>query len=231
MCFSATGSFAAAGVLTVIGGVSLSRHRSPAYLMLAALPLVFAAQQVTEGIVWMTVDDQHHIQLHRIAVYAFLACALVIWPLWVPVALLRAENEPHHRKRLRALTWLGAAVSIYAVVLLVHGQPISRVARHSLCYDYQSTDDWAGLLYLLPYVTVTVAPFFVSHLNFAKWLGTTFLAALVVSAIFRLGALTSVWCFFSALLSGFLIASIELTHRRMALPKRVPDTAILIATT
>ena len=57
MCFSATGSFATAGVLMAIGGVSLSRASSKPLRRLAVIPTFFAAQQAAEGIVWLTIGD------------------------------------------------------------------------------------------------------------------------------------------------------------------------------
>ena len=60
MCFSATASFSAAAVLLGIGTLTLrsalaSRH---AYrrreLPFAAIPLLFAIQQLIEGVIWLT---------------------------------------------------------------------------------------------------------------------------------------------------------------------------------
>ncbi len=215
MCFSATGSFAAAGVLGGIGAVSIARHRSAPYVMLAALPLVFAVQQGAEGLVWMTIRDQVPGHLNQFAVYAFLVAALVIWPIWIPVALFRVEAQLKRQTRLKILVWVGLAVSAYSVALLIRGEPRAHVAGHSIGYDYQSIGFWAGGMYLLVYVTATVLPFFLSHLNFAKWLGAAFLVGLSGSMFMRFGALTSVWCFVSAILSGLLVASMDITRRRM----------------
>lgn len=65
--------------------------------MLAAVPLMFAAQQVTEGIVWLTIGDQSERPENLAAVAVFLVFALVVWPLWVPLSLLKAEvkGEDH----------------------------------------------------------------------------------------------------------------------------------------
>ncbi|MFA6920729.1 MAG: hypothetical protein WC216_02715 [Gallionella sp.] len=53
MCFSPHASFAAAAVLTLIGVVTLGKPRVKGEWLLAALPLIFAAQQLTEGILWL----------------------------------------------------------------------------------------------------------------------------------------------------------------------------------
>src|SRR5690348_1383449 len=84
MCFSATGSFAIAGVLAGLGAASMVRNSSKAQRMFAAIPFIFAAQQATEGIVWLTIHDGQHASLHRLAVGAFLGFALIVWPIWLP---------------------------------------------------------------------------------------------------------------------------------------------------
>ena len=55
--------------------------------MFASIPLVFAAQQATEGVVWLTIDGSAHATVHRLAVFAFLGLALVVWPIWLPLSL------------------------------------------------------------------------------------------------------------------------------------------------
>jgi hypothetical protein len=56
MCFSATASFGAAVVLGTIGIVAMSKAGTKPQRLLAAIPLIFAVQQVTEGLIWLSVD-------------------------------------------------------------------------------------------------------------------------------------------------------------------------------
>ena len=58
MCFSATASFSAATVIGGIGAVTIWKTARPGYvrvLPFAAIPLLFAAQQVTEGFLWLEI--------------------------------------------------------------------------------------------------------------------------------------------------------------------------------
>ena len=55
MCFSATVSFSAAGLLGLTGIATLVQVRKSAELPLAATPLLFAAQQTVEGALWLSV--------------------------------------------------------------------------------------------------------------------------------------------------------------------------------
>jgi hypothetical protein len=54
MCFSATASFSAGTVLLGLGALTLKLVRHPRELMFAAIPLLFAIQQWTEGVIWLT---------------------------------------------------------------------------------------------------------------------------------------------------------------------------------
>ena len=59
MCFSATGSFAISGILTMASGAALARNSSKPHRIFAGIPLIFAVQQAAEGTVWLTMDGMH----------------------------------------------------------------------------------------------------------------------------------------------------------------------------
>ena len=54
MCFSATASFSAGAVLLGLGALTLKSARRPRELLYAAIPLLFAIQQLSEGVIWLT---------------------------------------------------------------------------------------------------------------------------------------------------------------------------------
>jgi hypothetical protein len=74
MCFSATASFSAA---VVIGSVGIVTLRAAAVkhdyriLALAALPLLFALQQVVEGLLWLDLAAPEPGALRGVLVHAF----------------------------------------------------------------------------------------------------------------------------------------------------------------
>jgi hypothetical protein len=217
MCFSAAGSFGVAGVLVGIGAYSVAQEKHPSHRMLAAVPLLFAAQQVAEGIVWQTIDhpDQHW--LHVLAVAVFLTFALVVWPTWVPLSLLLGERDRRRRRILTVLACVGFGVAIYAGILLIRGAPTAYVAGHSIAYSYRDTGPALVLaLYLPMYVVPSVLPFFMSTLSRSKIMGTVLVLALMATFVIRRETLTSVWCFFAAILSAFIVLGIGDHHRLTA---------------
>jgi len=214
MCFSANGSFGVAAVLAGIGAYSVAQEKHPAHRMLSVVPFLFAGQQVAEGIVWMTIDHPERHALHMFVVAAFLAFAVVVWPMWVPLSLLLGEENPRRRKVLSALAWIGTCVALYAGLTLIRGRPTAHIEGHSIGYDYMETGPALVLsLYLPMYVVTSVVPFFVSTLRRSKVMGGVLAVALVATFVIKRQTLTSTWCFFSAILSGFIVLGIGEHHR------------------
>ena len=54
MCFSATASFSAGTVLTVLGVATMRATRRKAEIPLASIPLLFGLQQIVEGMLWLS---------------------------------------------------------------------------------------------------------------------------------------------------------------------------------
>ncbi len=225
MCFSAAGSFVLSGILTGVGSASLVRNPSSAHRMFAAIPFIFAAQQAAEGTVWLTLGPGPPTMPHTAAVAVFLATALVIWPMWLPLALRQVERRPARRTTLTALFWFGCGVAAYAAYLMMRWRPVAHATAHSIRYDYAQSSDTAGqLVYLLAYVVPTIVPFFVSTASLTRTMGTTLIGSLVVTVLVRREALTSVWCFFAAVLSGILFVALGRERRAvtgLALPSPV----------
>lgn len=202
MCFSATASFTLSGILIGVGAASVARGSSPSHRLLAAAPLLFGAQQAAEGIVWLTVGKPSHATLEHLAIDVFIAFALVIWPFWVPLSMQRIEQNATRRRVLTLLCWFSAIVSGSAAILVSRWQPTAQIAEHSIRYDYPGTSNAAlHLVLVLAYIAATVGPFIVSTAKLARILGVVLTMSVVAAAVIRHEALTSVWCFFAAVLS------------------------------
>jgi hypothetical protein len=214
MCFSATASFSLSAVLAGLGATSIARSSSNQYRVFAATPFIFAAQQAAEGVVWLTMDDPMHAMANRAGVAAFLGLALVIWPMWLPAALRAGERDAARRRLLTAMLAFGALVSISALVLLTHSRPIAVVAGHSLRYDRSgSTSHLFDVLVLLAYFIPTVAPLFVSTVKLGRLIGATLVASMITAALIQIDTLTSVWCFFAAIVSSLVIVAVRQEER------------------
>jgi hypothetical protein len=56
VCFSATANFVGSGVLGTVGVITLTKVKHKRELLFAALPVLFAVHQFTEGFVWLGLD-------------------------------------------------------------------------------------------------------------------------------------------------------------------------------
>jgi len=213
MCFSATASFSVGAAIAATGIVAVAQEKPPSQRMLALVPLMFAAQQIAEGFVWLTIDPNGRAQ-NLVAVSVFLAFALVIWPLWVPLSLLIAEKNPGRRRLLTVFCGAGFGLAVYTTQMLLGGRPGAHLAGHRLAYDYtRAGPALASSLSLPAYAIPSVLPFFVSTISRAKTIGVVLAAALVATYLLERRAFASVWCFFAAIISAIIVISIRQDQR------------------
>jgi uncharacterized protein DUF6629 len=201
MCFSASASFVTSGVLSLTGTAAVREAKTSSRVLLAAIPLLFAAHQLAEGVVWLTLEAGDHARWQRPAMFSYLTVAKVVWPFWVPLSISVVERNPAHRKVLIPLLVIGAVSLLYQAYLLI-AYPVSASISpgHHIHYEVASPPAarWlSGVLYFIP----TVFPPFFCRLRLMQIVGLGVLGSFIFSAIYFREALGSVWCFFAALIS------------------------------
>jgi len=212
MCFSATASFGAGAILTAIGAVSLKTANTPKQLPFASIPLIFAAQQIAEGFLWLSLTNPEYARFTIPCTYLFLFFAQIFWPTWVPFAALKLEANERKSKLLKIMTACGAAVSLYftacIIIFPVEGMVQDCHILYVFGYPQIMTPFVTGF-----YAIATIGALMVSSVKGMKTFGISVLVAYVVTAIFYLDFFVSVWCFFSAILS-ILIVSVVYNLRK-----------------
>lgn len=218
MCFSATASFAAAGGLALIGGATLALRPSPRMAMLAATPLLFAAHQAIEGLVWRGVHDG---EVAQSLIKAWVFIAEVFWPTFTPLAVLMLTRGRRRRQALAALLATGLIVSAYFLNILIQNDYAVSVIKGSLRYQPE-----APVSHNLPglYLLATVAPLLIARERFVLLFGIAVLLGAIVTELFFSYAGPSVWCFFAAIASAcaFLAVRDEERGRRAAKGQAAP---------
>jgi len=210
MCFSAAGSFALSGVLAGVGTVGVARNTSKPHRLFAAVPLLFAAQQAAEGVVWSTFSPSEHGVAHGAATVAFLLVAMAIWPVWVSLSLRDAERDAGRRRALSALIGIGVLVAAGSALMMLRSPPVAAIAGRSIRYRSVAVGNHTvGILLLFAYLVPTIAPFFVSTMRTARTIGITLVVSLIATLVVERDALTSVWCFFAAILSLQTLVAVE----------------------
>ena len=200
MCFSATASFAAGTVLLGLGALTLKAARRRRELPFAAIPLLFAIQQLSEGVIWLTFQYEAP-QLNTVMTHIYEFFSHVLWPMYVPVAVLLIEPKGWHRQALFAFVAAGVTVGGYLLYILFAFPVISRPTGQHI--EYVSPHFYAGVVMTLYLLSTAISPM-LSTYRMVKVFG--YLALLSFAAVYYFYAtwFISVWCFFAALLSAVI---------------------------
>lgn len=240
MCFSATASFAGAAVIGLLGGLlcygnisyfqflsyKYSHLNAPEFILIklrsdvkhwwptVLTPLLFAAQQCSEGFVWMSINRGGN---SHISGYIFCFFAFCLWPTWVPLACIVLESRIFRRPvkptpaSLLRLAWLlltlilGLLVSIYTMVSLFSSDLTFSSENSHVVYHFKLIDiGGSSLVLLIPYLFCTLAPFCMVQSAPYMWIMSLCVgfAAIASFLLYEDGAFASTWCFFAAWLSA-----------------------------
>jgi hypothetical protein len=187
-------------MLALAGVATLSKARGPRERPLAAVPLVFALQQGIEGMLWRTVPVGH--QAGRGLATGFAILALIVWPLFVPLAVGLAEKVRKRRRLILALMGPGLGVAGYSVMDIRDHPYMAWPAPHSLVYINDSPFPWP---LMLAYLAAVCAPPLLSSSPAIRWFGVVVTLGLAITLGFFFVSLVSVWCFFAAIASAILV--------------------------
>jgi hypothetical protein len=200
MCFSAEASFTGSAVITLIGAVALTKVKKPAQVPFAAVPLIFGIQQCAEGVLWITLKSNTNADLQNIAVYVFLITALVIWPTMIPLSIWLLENGKQRKKALAGLLATGGIISLFYTVCLLIYPVYPQIQFLHIQYVDKFPGNLVEIAFVL-YLIVTILPLFVSSIKRMWVFGILVAVSCLISWIFFAQFLTSVWCFFAAIIS------------------------------
>jgi hypothetical protein len=203
MCFSATASFAGGVIISAIGVAVVTKVHKPSQLLFASIPLFFGLQQFTEGVLWLTIPNPEYAGIQKIATYLFLIMADVLWPAMIPLAILMMESDARKRKIIRLLLIMGISVSTYYTCCLLFLDVTPQIMGYHILYNSDFPKLIAIPVFIL-YLIATLTPLFISSIERTHMMGILMFFSCLVTAIFFTQYLTSVWCFFAALISGVI---------------------------
>lgn len=210
MCFSAPVSFAVSAVLIPIGvlTVNFALQNDRRFLALAAFPLLFGIQQAFEGWLWLALGSGTGADL-RAAALGFLFFAYLLWPFLVPLAADRVESKPERRRIFRGFALVGLlfGLSLYVPLLLRSDWLVISISAQSILYEPVLIYDGyvSRTAVRVFYALIVATPLLFSTVASLRLFGVLILASVAISALFFLYAFVSIWCFFAALLSIYII--------------------------
>jgi hypothetical protein len=200
MCFSASASFGASLVLSVIGVATIKNTRHREQLPFASIPFVFAVQQFSEGVLWLTLPYSDYVATQKIATYFFLFFAQIVWPILVPIAILLLEKRSAKIMIQKVLVGAGLMVGLYLAYCLLSFNVEAKIVGHHIKYS-QDYPVVYRIYSIALYGLATIIPSFFSHIRRMWILGLAILVSYIIAAIFYTHYILSVWCFFAAILS------------------------------
>ncbi|MGZ3919806.1 MAG: DUF6629 family protein [Bacteroidia bacterium] len=200
MCFSAGASFGAGAVLALIGAASITKAKSRSGVFFAAIPLIFSVQQITEGILWLSIADTGNEVIKNIITWIFLFFAQIVWPAWVPYSILKFEDNKGRKGVLTFFLIIGSVVSLYLGWCLLSFHVQAEIAGKHISYeqDYPTAlSRYGGFLYVL----ATIVPPFISTVKYMWLVGFLILISYIITSVFYTDYIVSVWCFFASIIS------------------------------
>ena len=203
MCFSPEASFAGGIVISFIGVATVMKVHKPSQLIFASIPLFFGIQQLVEGILWVTIPQPEHIVVRKFSTYMFLIMAEVLWPVMIPLSVLLMEENKKRKRILRVLLVTGFILSMYYAFCLLFFHVTPKIMDYHIRYANDFPKPFALIAFFI-YLVVTITPLFISSIKRTHLLGGLMFFSCLVTALFFRQYLTSVWCFFAALISGVI---------------------------
>lgn len=217
MCFSPQADLVSGIVVGAIG-VDVVRHvprrhvpRSHGHLLLASLPLLFAAHQLDEAVVWWSLQGHIPHSVGRVAVWAYLLFAFVVLPTLVPTAILLLEPPGRRHQVISGLLALGVSVSAVLLIDMLRGPITATLGSYHVAY---STTPGAGGWIVAVYVVATCGAMLLSGYRDIAMFGVVNLVAVVLLTRITMDGLASLWCGWAAVTSGAIALHMRFANLR-----------------
>ena len=203
MCFSAQASFAGGIIISAIGVATITKVHKPHQIIFASIPLFFGVQQITEGFLWLTLPNPDYVSIQKILTYLFLIMAEVLWPMMIPLSVLFMEENKKRKRILWVLLIMGISLSVYFAFCLLSFTVAPKIMGYHIEYNDTYPKSLRVIVFAV-YIIASITPLFVSSIKRTHLLGILMALSCAVTAIFFTQYLTSVWCFFAALISAII---------------------------
>jgi hypothetical protein len=204
MCFSPEASFTGGVIISAIGVLTVKKVHKPSQILFASIPLFFGLQQFAEGSLWLMLRSAENNLFKDISTYVFLIMAQVIWPVMIPLAVIFLEESKKKRKILVAILLVGIILSGYYAYCLITFTVTPVIEGFHIKYQNDFPKSLSNTAFIF-YLVATITPLFISSLKKTHLLGILMTFSCIVTAIFFTQYLTSVWCFFAALISAVIL--------------------------
>ena len=202
MCFSPFVSFAASAVLGVIGIATIRHAKSVRAMPFAAIQLLLAIQQCIEGLLWLNLLYHEQLREQNWLIQAYVVFAGIIWPVYVPVCMVLMESKKKRQQVMWGAMLSGFCFALYVLYAIFHIMIVARISNSCILYEHPALPFDRAILPM--YLVATCGAFCISSHRRIRWLGWMTALAFLATYFSYHSYLVSVWCFFSAVVSGVI---------------------------
>ena len=221
MCFSATASFTASITLSAFGIATIQKTSSKRELLLSFCPLLFAIQQLIEGIIWLSFSHPSLNSLASVLAASFLFFATLLWPIYCPLSAFLVEKSQFKRSLMFALTCIGLIFGTYLYSFVLNHGIYPQMHSGHILYDLTALPNYKVLTYC--YLFVTSFSFLISSNLFIQLFGLFTVISFWIANRFYETTFVSVWCFFAAILSAWLYIVFASSKEISTKPSLLPN--------
>ena len=194
-------NFTLSGAIGFIGILTLRQSSTSNEVLFAALPLLFALHQFTEGFVWLGVGGYIEARALELASGIFIYYAQGLLPFIVPLSIYLIEKDSKRKKLLAILSTLGLFLAIYTMYGFYQSPSSVEVVNNTLYYSHPWTENiYDASIYIL----TTCGSLMLSTSISVQIFGLLNFIGLVIIFLLRPYGFTSLWCFYAAVISTLL---------------------------
>jgi hypothetical protein len=183
MCFSASASFTAGAVLSVIGITSIKKAKNSSDTAFASIPLIFAIQQISEGFVWLSLTNPDYAFMEEFSSLTFIFFAQVVWPFWVPYSICKMENKESRKQMCKVLVGTGVIAAAGLGYYLMVTPPNAEILGAHIAYPRELPEGFITIAGILLYVVATIGPPIVSSVKYMWVIGGALLISYIAAQI------------------------------------------------
>lgn len=206
MCFSAEADLVAGTVVGVIGVAALREVEHPRDLPLASLPLLLAAHQLTEAVVWRSLAGQTSPSSGEVAAWIYLVFAFCLLPVLVPVAVMVVEPELRRKRVMAVCAALGTAVAVMYLEAIVQGPVGAKIDGNHIAYLVSVRNVF---VVDSAYVLVACTAWLLSSHRRLVAFGVVNVAAVTTLYWLTETGRTSLWCVWAAVTSVLILVHLR----------------------
>ena len=198
MCFSASANFVGSAILGAIGVATLTEVKHRRELLFAAMPLLFALHQFTEGFIWLGLDHKLPPIVAHDAAAAYVLYAQGLLPFLLPLSILLIEPTRDRRRGMLGFSILGGGLMLYLLWGLIAYPLQVSAGDNGIVYLNRIT---TTTLVAILYVMATCGALFFSGFRDLVLLAWLNFVGLLIVMVVRRYEFTSLWCAYAAVVS------------------------------